>query len=225
MSVPIGSCSSPITPLILSVQCTNFTCCGLHLSDLHSMLEHFEEAHVTVIDGAGNTVFPRTRPPSDGFDTFHLSVDNEYLSEHPYTSVVYGYPQEPMDAHDQYQHQPQRHHESEPVSPLEVESPTPSAYYARHTFLDPYHFDEGHDILSDLDAFTSVAETHNISNSQSPKQPVALPPASFKFVADAPCHRVDRPSHEHRHREDYKARILNAKPRPYQRRRDKAHKC
>ncbi|EAU83502.2 hypothetical protein CC1G_04758 [Coprinopsis cinerea okayama7 len=30
--------------------CRNYTCCGLHLSDLHALLEHFEEVHIVVVD-------------------------------------------------------------------------------------------------------------------------------------------------------------------------------
>ncbi|KAB5588553.1 Zinc finger protein [Ceratobasidium theobromae] len=37
--------------------CRNYTCCGIPLPDLHSLVEHFEEAHVVVIDPA-NPVAP-----------------------------------------------------------------------------------------------------------------------------------------------------------------------
>ncbi|KAF9005099.1 hypothetical protein BDQ17DRAFT_1408459 [Cyathus striatus] len=30
--------------------CRNYTCCGLHLNDLHALLEHFEEVHIVVLD-------------------------------------------------------------------------------------------------------------------------------------------------------------------------------
>ncbi|KIY61264.1 hypothetical protein CYLTODRAFT_495338, partial [Cylindrobasidium torrendii FP15055 ss-10] len=30
--------------------CRDYSCCGLHLNDLHALLEHFEEVHVVVID-------------------------------------------------------------------------------------------------------------------------------------------------------------------------------
>ncbi|QRV95567.1 C2H2 zinc finger [Ceratobasidium sp. AG-Ba] len=30
--------------------CRNYTCCGIPLPDLHSLVEHFEEAHVVVVD-------------------------------------------------------------------------------------------------------------------------------------------------------------------------------
>ncbi|TFK63955.1 hypothetical protein BDN72DRAFT_861730 [Pluteus cervinus] len=30
--------------------CRNYTCCGLHLNDLHTLLEHFEDVHLVVLD-------------------------------------------------------------------------------------------------------------------------------------------------------------------------------
>ncbi|TFK38432.1 hypothetical protein BDQ12DRAFT_698628 [Crucibulum laeve] len=30
--------------------CRNYTCCGLHLNDMHALLEHFEEVHIVVLD-------------------------------------------------------------------------------------------------------------------------------------------------------------------------------
>jgi len=201
----------------LSLQCSNFTCCGLHLSDLHSLLEHFEETHVVVIDNAGNPVFPHT-----DFDDFHVpSVDTQPQFDplaYPYTSLVCSYPQldpQPINVPNQPQYR------SELVSPVEVESPIPSAYYQQHTFMDREHFVEESDILADFDAFTPESDNNQSSPTSEPL--MALPPSSF--VTDTPYHRGDLPSYEHRHRADYKSRILSTKPRPYQRRREKAHKC
>ena len=182
------------------------------------LLEHFEEAHVVIIDNAGNPVFPRT-----DFDDFHLPpVDTQPQfdpSSHPYTSLVCSYPQldpQPISVPNQPRYR------SELVSPVEVESPTPSAYYPLHTFMDRENFViEDPDILADFDAFTP--ESDNNLNSPTSEPPMALPPSSF--VADTPYHHGDLSSYEHRHRGDYKSRILSTKPRPYQRRREKAHKC
>ncbi|KAG6907183.1 hypothetical protein DXG01_010054 [Tephrocybe rancida] len=33
--------------------CRNYNCCGIHLPDLHALLEHFEEVHVLVVDPTG----------------------------------------------------------------------------------------------------------------------------------------------------------------------------
>ncbi|KAF8518238.1 hypothetical protein JB92DRAFT_2903939 [Gautieria morchelliformis] len=38
--------------------CTNFTCCGLTLADLHELLGHFEEHHVTVMGPGGSVGLP-----------------------------------------------------------------------------------------------------------------------------------------------------------------------
>ncbi|VDC01551.1 unnamed protein product [Peniophora sp. CBMAI 1063] len=53
--------------------CRNFTCCGLHLSDMHALVEHFEEAHVVVVDpGAHHPHHPQNMnypaPQPQGFD-------------------------------------------------------------------------------------------------------------------------------------------------------------
>ena len=107
-----------------------------------------------------------------------------------------------------------------PFSPLEVESPTPSAYYPLHMFLQHEHATEDPEILADID--TSSVESDNIIlNSPSSAQPVALPP-SF-FVADTSHQRAH--SYEHRHRKSYKSRMLGTKLQLYQRRREKTHKC
>jgi hypothetical protein len=223
-------CVSPHTAtrvrsLILSLQCSNFTCCGLHLSDLHSLLEHFEETHVVVIDNAGNAVFPRTRAAAD-FDNFHLSSaetdhQTDHMAAYPYTSFVCGYPQldpQPIYAPNQPQDQYQPQAQSEPVSPIEVESPTPYASFPLRTFLEHEHTIEDSDSLADLDAFSS--ESDNILSSPTSRQPLALPPASF--VTDSPIRRGNL---EHHPRGAYKSRILGTKPRPQLRRREKAHKC
>ena len=214
-----------VRSLMLSPQCSNFTCCGLHLSDLHSLLEHFEEAHVVVIDNAGNPVLPRTRVAAD-FDNFHLSsteIDHQtdYPTAYPYTSFVYGYPQldpQPTYAPNQPQDQYQPRAQSEPVSPIEVESPTPYASFPLRTFLEHEHAIEDPDSLADLDAFSSRSD--DTLSSPTSDQPLALPPASF--VTGSPIRRGD---FEHHPRKSYKSRILGTKPRPQLRRREKAHKC
>ncbi|KAG1729863.1 uncharacterized protein EDB91DRAFT_803883 [Suillus paluster] len=73
------------TPLVEREQtiCSDFTCCGLSLTDLHSLVDHFEEAHVVVFDSAGNAVYPHPSPILRSFDR---------ENEGPYMSVVLGYP-------------------------------------------------------------------------------------------------------------------------------------
>lgn len=53
--------------------CSNYTCCGLPLTDLHALLDHFEESHVLVLDHntsntAPSSALPTPVPTSDGFD-------------------------------------------------------------------------------------------------------------------------------------------------------------
>ncbi|KAF8557063.1 hypothetical protein OG21DRAFT_1601835 [Imleria badia] len=45
--------------------CSNFTCCGQSLADLHELVDHFEEAHVVVIGPDGNHVHPSPRMGSN----------------------------------------------------------------------------------------------------------------------------------------------------------------
>lgn len=73
------------TPFVEREQtiCSDFTCCGLSLRDLHSLVDHFEEAHVVVFDSAGNAVYPNPSP-------ILRVLDHE--NEGPYMSFVWGYP-------------------------------------------------------------------------------------------------------------------------------------
>jgi hypothetical protein len=64
-------------------QRSDFTCCGLSLIDLHSLVDHFEEAHVVVFDSAGNAVYPHPSP-------ILRIVDHE--EERSCMSFVLGYP-------------------------------------------------------------------------------------------------------------------------------------
>ncbi|KAK7062752.1 hypothetical protein VNI00_000241 [Paramarasmius palmivorus] len=41
--------------------CRNFTCCGVHLTDLHALLEHFEQVHIVVVDPPNANGLPHTR--------------------------------------------------------------------------------------------------------------------------------------------------------------------
>jgi len=50
------------TPLLEKDYCTNFTCCGLTLADLHELVSHFEECHVMVVGPNGETGRPTGFP-------------------------------------------------------------------------------------------------------------------------------------------------------------------
>ncbi|ETW76625.1 hypothetical protein HETIRDRAFT_455141 [Heterobasidion irregulare TC 32-1] len=42
--------------------CRNYTCCGLNLTDLHALVEHFEECHVVVVDPYNTAPAPPSSP-------------------------------------------------------------------------------------------------------------------------------------------------------------------
>lgn len=88
----------------MQFQCSDFTCCGLSLIDLHSLVDHFEEAHVVVFDSAGNAVYPNPSP-------ILRMADHE--KEGPYMSFVLGYPAPTA---------PSPSTSSEPTSPVETSS-------------------------------------------------------------------------------------------------------
>lgn len=61
-----------VLPLLtLCQKCTNFTCCGQSLADLHLLVDHFEEAHVLVLDADGRPTYPSPaafyRPIADDY--------------------------------------------------------------------------------------------------------------------------------------------------------------
>ncbi|KIO23705.1 hypothetical protein M407DRAFT_26835 [Tulasnella calospora MUT 4182] len=69
--------------------CSNYTCCGLPLTDLHALLDHFEESHVYVLDhqamaspqqleaagaGAGGVAIPvPTGPSGAGYEDMQMN--------------------------------------------------------------------------------------------------------------------------------------------------------
>lgn len=61
--------------------CTNFSCCGLVLADLHELLDHFEEHHVVMLRCDGRPVHPIDPD---------VVADDDFTSCH---SVILSYPQ------------------------------------------------------------------------------------------------------------------------------------
>ncbi|KAH7881743.1 hypothetical protein F5I97DRAFT_674985 [Phlebopus sp. FC_14] len=53
--------------------CSDFTCCGQSLPDLHKLVDHFEEAHVVVIGTDGNAIYPRSEHPTLAANSLHES--------------------------------------------------------------------------------------------------------------------------------------------------------
>lgn len=101
--------------------CSDFTCCGLSLRDLHSLVDHFEEAHVVVFDSAGNAVYPNPSP-------ILRFLDHE--NEGPYMSFVLGYPAprapvaflHPESCFESLSDWSSPSISSEPISPVETNS-------------------------------------------------------------------------------------------------------
>ncbi|KAL9709086.1 hypothetical protein Ac2012v2_007899 [Leucoagaricus gongylophorus] len=52
--------------------CRNYTCCGLHLTDLHALLEHFEAVHIVLVDGDASR--PQMHMPL-AFDPDDMELD------------------------------------------------------------------------------------------------------------------------------------------------------
>lgn len=90
------------------IQCTNFTCCGMTLPDMHALLDHFEESHVVVVGADGRPVYPappspagRPRTPSASdqgsspatspYSRFHPHLA-QHSSQAPVASIVIDYP-------------------------------------------------------------------------------------------------------------------------------------
>ncbi|PCH39382.1 hypothetical protein WOLCODRAFT_167926 [Wolfiporia cocos MD-104 SS10] len=60
-SLPSSPCLSPVDTFERDF-CSNFSCCGLALKDLHALLDHFEEHHVLVLGRDGHPVYPALLP-------------------------------------------------------------------------------------------------------------------------------------------------------------------
>jgi transcription factor SFP1 len=73
--------------------CRNYTCCGIHLNDLHALLEHFEDVHILVVDPKAPAQIhvpfnPQcVDPPQPTFDSsddmeFDIDLDSSSSSLH-----------------------------------------------------------------------------------------------------------------------------------------------
>ncbi|KII85256.1 hypothetical protein PLICRDRAFT_337571 [Plicaturopsis crispa FD-325 SS-3] len=198
--------------------CSNFTCCGLSIGDLHELLEHFEEAHVVVFDANGNPIYPgrKTSTPSDD-PPFNYLPSSRGFDPAPHSSVVLGYPQPEYLA--------------DAVSPFSTTSPTtsttstyglehfPVSPSTTHTTCDFSDRDmEDRDVLNDADAF----ETDRSSDSRSsPAAMSGLPPSSFT----APS--MGRPSTRRGPPRKLKSRMTGSERRRHghSRHREKMFRC
>ena len=130
----------------------------------------------------------------------------------PMTSLVVNYPQ--LDPLTYDVQTGQENYRSEPSSPLSVESPTPSALYHQPTILDQDSYEHEPSMVFD----TSSQPSPITSN------PAELEISSAALLPRSPITESQQYTFTHRHRESHKSTSVN-KPRPYPRRREKAHKC
>ncbi|CCM00213.1 uncharacterized protein FIBRA_02241 [Fibroporia radiculosa] len=75
--------------------CRDYTCCGLHLTDLHALVDHFEENHVVVLDPYAPQASLQSTPLA-GPSAQQVS----YFPEHSTVPVAPTYPQGPFDPDD-----------------------------------------------------------------------------------------------------------------------------
>ncbi|KAI0030025.1 hypothetical protein K488DRAFT_88147 [Vararia minispora EC-137] len=105
--------------------CRNYTCCGLNLPDLHALVEHFEEAHVLVLD------------PSQSHNSSLLP------NALPHMHAVYA---------QQLQPQHQLAHPQVPTQQLSAPVQHPSAYYPSVPAPAVASFDPADDMELDVEA-------------------------------------------------------------------------
>ncbi|KZT00958.1 uncharacterized protein LAESUDRAFT_503802 [Laetiporus sulphureus 93-53] len=130
--------------------CSNFSCCGLALPDLHALLDHFEEHHVLVLARDGRSLPLR---PGDLHDTFGGC-----------SSLVLGYPQPCPPAAP----------ESDPDAALETLfdlNPRDQLAHAQRTYMDIME----RDAASDVD--TASLSSESVLPSPNPSAPICLPPS------------------------------------------------
>jgi hypothetical protein len=194
------------------IQCTDFTCCGLHLADLHELLEHFEESHVVVVAADGTPVYPCFNK-STTLSTRTVSAVPSPLTaavapaqpRAPYSSLVFNYPQP-----DPHPPPPAAWPTTTKAEPAHIPGPDPfpmNAFdsHSRGSSADAMEVD----VMADFDAFDtdfsatlvgrSHVHTHPSSSqsslsSSSSHEPLALPPSSFTVGQGR--------GHRHKHRQN-----------------------
>ncbi|KAG6853264.1 hypothetical protein C0991_005589 [Blastosporella zonata] len=124
--------------------CRNYNCCGLHLQDLHALLEHFEEVHVLVADPQAPAQIavpfnpqPLAHQPSFDSDDMELELDldnsthPQSLRSSPDTSSPPHTPSNPTLAQFAHQYGFTTHHQSPytsaQTSPYTSQPPSPGS--------------------------------------------------------------------------------------------------
>ncbi|TFY67495.1 hypothetical protein EVJ58_g1589 [Rhodofomes roseus] len=152
--------------------CRDYTCCGLNLTDLHALVDHFEECHVVVVDPyAPQQPLPSaaTLPPQQ--------QQSSYFPEHNGVSVAPAY-QGSFDPDDM---ELDMDHPSAPSSgassPPDTPVSTPLSSYPSGAFP---HSHPGSQCSSPHPAPVSAFETTTVLPSRSGHSPlsVGFPPAT-----------------------------------------------
>lgn len=119
-----------------AAQCSNFSCCGLTIADMHELLDHFEEAHVVVIGKDGRTIYPN--PEGDSPPSAH-----EAKARGATSSIVVSYPQPhpPLPEHGTHSHPPRVHvdvlDDFDPYEMDGISSTSSSTSRSSSTFASP----------------------------------------------------------------------------------------
>ncbi|KAI0955636.1 hypothetical protein AcV7_006250 [Taiwanofungus camphoratus] len=153
--------------------CSNFSCCGLSLADLHELLDHFEEAHVIVLGRDGRPVYPSLHPedPSSPAHEPTRPADCEPAAHvlAPCASIVFSYPQPDPPV---------------PASPAHADPRTTFDALLR---LSPAH--TYRDVLARGGADPDAASPpDSLRPSPAPSEPVCLPPALLSVCPPPATH-------------------------------------
>ncbi|OCH86482.1 hypothetical protein OBBRIDRAFT_224049 [Obba rivulosa] len=158
--------------------CSNFSCCGLALRDLHDLLEHFEEAHVVILGADGRPVYPAFPSPSATVSPTSPGPFASPSPSAPRASLVLGYPH------------------AGPPSPADALGPALQYAQAASTFRDITKLD-----LSAVayPAFDASPASSSRASSPVPGDALCLPPALLTVASPAatpaaPRHAPDDPS-------------------------------
>ncbi|KAJ7485206.1 hypothetical protein B0H11DRAFT_2231403 [Mycena galericulata] len=100
--------------------CRNYTCCGMHLPDLHALLEHFEEVHIVVLD--------RAQPPQIQIPFNPQVVPPETTPQPPHHQPAYSTPfdTDDMDLGLDYEDASPPPPSTAPTSTVTSRAPSPS---------------------------------------------------------------------------------------------------
>lgn len=88
LPIPRSSLSSDY---LCTQQCSNFTCCGLTIPDMHDLLAHFEDSHLFVLSKQASATDPHPSSVlASRTSSLPLSHQNDYYDPEPF---VLSYPQ------------------------------------------------------------------------------------------------------------------------------------